>query len=129
VPADWRAVARYALLAATAALGVAGCDRILGPPPEFLQACSDVRALVAQGTSVTEATVDRPQEFAKELRTLSADLRTLAGTIKDEPLRAAVIELAGSYQSTADLTTESRAPSAEAVRRSAARVDDVCNSR
>jgi hypothetical protein len=128
VPADRLRAARSLVAGTVVVLGVAACD-ILGPPPEFLQACADVRALVAQGTKVSESSVQRPQEFAGELRTLSADLRTLAGTIEDEPLRAAVIELAGSYQTTADLTTETRVPSAAEVRRSAARVDQLCNSR
>jgi hypothetical protein len=118
-------------------LGTAGCGdllgrEILGPPPEFLQACRDVRAVVAQGTTLSESTVDKPQEFTGELRRLSADLRALAGGIKDEPLREAVVDLASSYQTTADLTAQSRgpnAPNAADVRRSAARVDEICNSK
>jgi len=103
------------------------CD-ILGPPPEFLRACTDVKALVAAGTSVSESTVERPQEFADQLRKIGADLRTRADTIEDQRLRSAVIALADSYRTTADLATETRVPSADEVRRSAARVDDVCNS-
>jgi hypothetical protein len=110
-------------------LAVVGACDILGPPPEFLRACADVKALVAAGTSLSESTVERPQEFADQLRTLGSDLRTRADTIEDEPLRTTVIALADSYRATADLTSETRAPSADEVRRSAARVDDVCNSR
>jgi hypothetical protein len=117
---------RVVALAGAVIAGLSACD-ILGPPPEFLRACADVKALVAAGTSVSQSRVDRPQDFADQLRKLSADLRTRADTIEDQPLRAAVIELADSYRTTADLTTQTRVPSADEVRRSAARVDDVCS--
>jgi hypothetical protein len=123
-----RAGVRSAAVAAALVAGLGACD-ILGPPPEFLESCADVQALVAQGTRVSQSTVNRPREFAAELRTLSADLRTLADTIEDQPLRTAVIELADSYRTTADLTTDTRVPSAGDVRRSATRVDSLCSSR
>jgi hypothetical protein len=134
VSADRRRVAGSLVAGVVLVLGGAACDSVerplLGPPPEFLQACEDVRALVTQATAMSRSAVEQPQEFAGELRQLSADLRTLAGTIEDQPLRAAVVDLAGSYQATADLTAQNRAlnaPNAAEVRRSAARVDELCN--
>jgi hypothetical protein len=127
VSSDRRRVARAGGGCVAMATVLVACD-ILGPPPEFLRACADVKALVAAGTSVNEWTVERPQEFADQLRKLSSDLRTRADTIEDQPLRTAVIALADGYRTTADLATQTRVPSADEVRRSAARVDDVCNS-
>jgi len=121
-----RACARSAALAAALVSCVTACD-VIGPAPEFVQACADVKTLVAEGTSVSQLTVDRPQEFADQLRKLGGELRTRADAIEDEKLRAAVTSLADSYQTTADLTTEKRVPSASEVRRSAARVDELCN--